>query len=323
LNIPLVINATTFHPRPGKDTFLTLDPHLGYAHGKNEALVMQLKEKYIWKDGFVIYSDAMLEKLQHPIILIFGGSTTDGVKYDHSWPEELSKLLALKGNSGTVINGATGGYSTNQELLKLVRDGLEFKPDIIISYSGVNDRGHYGAFPYPMVHTYQRSILEFLTQPGYSPLFPNTIYLLSNILLGHSNTRLNFTLGIPSSRSFGQQYERNMALMAAIAGACGASFYGIIQPNAYVAAESSRDMRQKGTKSAKYVDQLQGLYSEINSAPSRLPFVYSFVQIFDGEDGVYKEDGIHATLKGDQKIAQRVFDLIQVDLLKRKTDSRC
>ena len=163
-----------------------------------------------------------------------GGSTTDPVKFDHSWPEELSKLLAERGISGTVVNGGTAGYSTNQELLKLVRDGLEFKPDIIISYSGVNDRGAWGKPPYPMVHPYQQYILEFLTQPAYSPLFPNTIYLLSQILWGSRPARMTATLGVRSSRTLGQQYERNMTLMAAIARASGATFYGIIQPNAYV-----------------------------------------------------------------------------------------
>jgi hypothetical protein len=69
--------------------------------------------------------------------------------------EELSKLLTADGYSGTIVNGGTGGYSSNQELIKLIRDGLEFKPDIVISYSGINDMGKYNELPYPMVHPYQ------------------------------------------------------------------------------------------------------------------------------------------------------------------------
>jgi hypothetical protein len=60
---------------------------------------------------------------------------------------------------------------------------------------------------------------------------------------------MTFTLGVRSSEALGQQYERNMALMAAIARASGATFYGIIQPNAYVSpGEESRDPEKKRVK---------------------------------------------------------------------------
>ena len=320
VNIPFVLE-TRVQLRPEKNKFLTLDPHLGYAHGENEERVKNLKEKYSWIDGFAVYTKRSMGDLQRPVILALGGSTTDGVNYDHSWPEELAKLLIQKGKVGTVVNGGTGGYSTNQELLKLVRDGLTFTPDIIISYSGVNDRGHYGGLPYPMVHPYQRRTLEYLTQPAHSPVFPNTIYLLGQMLRGNRPGGMTATLGVPNSGSLGQQFERNMALMAAIAHACGATFYGIIQPNAYVSSlrQSGTASSIKGTKGAKYVSELKDLYGQINHVPERVPFVYGFTSIFDGEDQVYKDDGVHTTLKGDRVIAEKVLDLIDSDLTSRKT----
>jgi lysophospholipase L1-like esterase len=311
VDIPLVIRTTHSDPIPKSDKLFILDPHLGFARSKTAPRVQRLQKKYSWIEGFAIYSKNPPAELDHPIILVMGGSTTDAVSDEQSWPEELAKLLARSRTSATVINGGNSGYSTNQELLKLVRDGLEFNPDIIISYSGVNDRGDYGKLPYPMVHSYQRHTLRFLTQSGYSPLFPNTVYLLNRILWGRRPAQTT-TLGMPTARTLAQQYERNLILMEAIARASGATFYGIIQPNAYV--DQTNLWHPKKAKAADYVSKLRDLYSQISQLPERLPFVHNFTSIFDGEEGVYADDGIHTTPKGDQIIAARVFDLIQANL---------
>ena len=190
-----------------------LDPHLGYAHEDTEIRVQELALRYSWVNGFAIYSKRPLPKLERPVILVLGGSTTDGVWSGHSWPEELAKLLVNHGISGTIVNGGTDGYSTNEELLKLIRDGLEFRPEIIISYGGANDRGVYSKLPHPMVNSYQRQILERLTQPNYSPLFPNSMFLLKKLFLEHFHHPMSYTLGVSSSLTFSQQYERNLVLM--------------------------------------------------------------------------------------------------------------
>ena len=155
-----------------------MDPHLGYGRGKAERKIRKLEVNYSWTEGFAVYSKKVPAELDHPIVLTLGGSTTDAVRSKNTQlAGGVCRSYWQKGISATVVNGGTGGYSTNQELLKLVRDGLEFKPDIVISYSGVNDRGKYSELPYPMVHPYQRYMLNssldpnirrfFLTQPIY------------------------------------------------------------------------------------------------------------------------------------------------------------
>ena len=299
-----------------------IDPHRGFARGKSEPRVRELQEKYVWQDGFAVYSKKPLAKLDRPIILTMGGSTTDAARGNDSWPEELSKLLAKRGISATVVNGGTSGYSTNQELLKLLRDGLQFKPDIIISYSGVNDRSAYSKMPFPMVHPYQRYLLEVLTAPQYSPLLPNAVYLMNKTMAGKPPRRVESTFGLPNGKTLGQHYEKNMVLMDAIARASGATFYGIIQPNAYVGSggeiKTPGDLRK--AKPEEYVTQLQELYGQIADLPSQHLFVHSFLSILDSE-GLYKKDGIHTTLKGNQAIAESVLSLINPELT-RQTSGR-
>jgi hypothetical protein len=48
---------------------------------------------------------------------------------------------------------------------------------------------------------------------------------------------------------------------------------------------------------------------------------HSFLSIFEGE-GLYQKDGIHATLKGDHLIAEKVLDLILPDLSARQPSGR-
>ena len=291
------------------ERFTSLDPHLGYARGDREPAVEKFRARYTWRSGFAIYSPTP-DQLDRPVILTLGGSTTDALNHESSWPEELARLLVEQGIAGTVINGAAGGYSTSQELLKLIRDGIEFWPDLVISYSGVNDRGAYGAMPYPMVHRYQRDILGSLTQSRLPPILPNTIALLKSLSGGDEN-QLRFTLGLETERNRGEWYARNLSLMNAVSQASGADFLGVIQPSALVGNYEWAAEFEKGGKSAKYVRSLRSLYAEIDELPALAKDVHSFIDIFNGIEGVYRKDGVHTTQMGDRIIAENMLALIR------------
>jgi len=292
------------------DRFGALDPHLGYAYDDGEPSVERFRSRYTWYRGFAIYSNRPLEQLDRPLILTLGGSTTDPLHHDASWPEELAKLLVERGLAGTVVNGAAGGYSTNQELLKLIRDGIEFRPDLVISYSGVNDRGSYGSLPHPMVHRYQRTLLRNLTQSGTAPLVPNTISLLKSLADPDNESQLSYTLGVKTKRSMGEWYARNLSLMHAVTQASGAEFLAVVQPSAYVGNYEWPPDSDKGGKSAQYVAALRSLYAEIEDLPHQPDYVHSFIGIFDGVEGVYEKDGVHTTHKGNRMIAEDMLELI-------------
>jgi lysophospholipase L1-like esterase len=312
VQLPFAVTSSTIPLVRGGKRYNVIDPHLGYAHGVDEYKVQKIIKQYSWVNGFVVYNHRPTE-LKRPTILALGGSTTDGVNYGHSWPEELANLLARRGISATVINGGTGGYTSNQDLLKLVRDGLEFRPDIIIDYGGVNDRGDYGELPYPMVHLYQRQILEYLTGSAVSPLLPNTVAWLRRVFFA-GKSRISYTLGVKSSLTQAQQYERNVVLMEAIARTQGAAFFAIVQPHAY--------FRNKHPENFKVPhSSLVALYGQIIELPKRLPFVYDLTRIFeDREKDVYKKDGIHLQQNGDQIVAENIMTLILPELTKRASE---
>ena len=75
-------------------------------------------------------------------IIILGGSTSDSnYTWFASWPEILASRLHEGGYDIQILNGAMCGYNIQQEFLKLIRDVLPLKPDLVIDVSGTNNVG--------------------------------------------------------------------------------------------------------------------------------------------------------------------------------------
>jgi len=292
--------------------FATLDPHLGYTHGPNERKVRDLEPDFRWLDGFLIYASRTSD-FERPVILALGGSTTDGIRVGHSWPEALATIMKARSIPGTVINGGIGGYSTNQELLKLIRDGLELEPDFVVSYSGINDRGKYGALPHPMVNSYQRQLLELQAGAAPSSYLPSTMALLEGIA-GRGD--LEYTLGLKTARTLGQQYRRNIELMHAVCQASGCRFDAFIQPFAFYESKFA-ELISPEEKGAAYIDAVLALYEEIASLPATHPYVHDATGILEQSDDVYTPDGVHLNPKGDEIVGDYIFRFLEPSLRAR------
>ena len=73
---------------------------------------------------FVFYFDENIDIKKNEFLMTLGGSTTDGF-YNHlsngeTWPFHLSNIIKKNRENLKVLNGGTGGYSSTQELLKLI-----------------------------------------------------------------------------------------------------------------------------------------------------------------------------------------------------------
>ncbi len=306
--------------RPAKETILgqdqfreayrTLDPHLAFTYGQFSEKLTEVKKRRPWIDGFLVESP-IKGKIEYPVILALGGSTTDGVKFPGSWPAQLAELMVRNNIRGTVINGGIGGYTTSQDLFKLIRDGFEFKPDIVIDYGGVNDGWIYGVPRHLMVHPYQENVMKVATGEEESRLLPSTMTLLRRLIPRSVN--VDYSLGISSGRTRAQTFKKNMDIMYAASVSQGAKFYGVIQPFSYFRSKHANPNPQSVGRG--FIQGVNGLYKDILEIPKERKFVFDATQVLEqSEPGVYQPDGVHLTPAGNKVIAQYMFDLIKPDL---------
>lgn len=120
-----------------------LDVHLGYNDSR----------------GIVRISNG-IESSRSITIGILGGSTSDhDLYYEASWETELLNIAREKGISLTCLVAATAGNIVAQECMRLIRDLIWQNPDIVVSYSGVNEQA-FCVQDHRFAHSYQSQIFE-------------------------------------------------------------------------------------------------------------------------------------------------------------------
>lgn len=271
---------------------IVLDPNLGYT-------VIEKKQH----PGFCIYGDDRETNLK---ILTLGGSTTDGSLYPFmSWSEFLAKLLREKGIPATIYCGGTNGYQVSQEFVKLIRDGVTLKPDIVISYSGLNNLN--GNEKYPFFHKYQLDIFECLEKNMVMDAFEG---------LKKADT---FSMGVESEESPFEFWIRMQKYMKACCEVHGISYYGILQPNMLSKPSFSPYEHELEANFGWCTNQASITNAKMFRESVKMESaIYDLSDIFDAEAEVYM-DGGHVWEYGNELIARKIFDVI-ADNFKIKKD---
>lgn len=137
-------------------TYLHSPAYRGRNLSINEALDLNLGYTYMMDKRHPGFQVLGMDKESDYRIVLLGGSTTDGWLYEFkSWADFLYEKCI--GYHVTIFNGGISGYTSTQELVKLLRDGITLNPDMIILYDGVNDAwGNYRHKPYSF--TYLESV---------------------------------------------------------------------------------------------------------------------------------------------------------------------
>lgn len=241
-------------------------------------------------EGFAFFGNKNAEVT----ILTLGGSTTDySMSELKSWPYYLQKEHEKNGISCRVINGGIGGYYSAQEMLKLIRDGLYLEPNIVISYSGINDAlGVYCDTRYPMISNYLKNTVNNL---------PVT------------NKKIGF--GMEKQITRYKNWERNIRTMYAVCKEFDSKFYSFLQPYIFSGAYVF-DQREKilfaEMHSLEEQDSVRKFYDEAKKGIGMYPYMHDFTQIFDGLSGIYY-DSAHCNEEGNQIIAKRIYEVIQTE----------
>lgn len=231
--------------------------------------------------GFKIFSrNQGSEHLRR--IVILGGSTSDcGYNTDiTNWTEWLGRILGDKGYQIEIWSGGIQGYASSQELLKLIRDGLLIKPDLVISFSGINDATGLGIIDeHPFV---MRSVKYLLKDENRS-----IEYGLEN----HEK---------PSSLWFA-----NMKIMKSICDTFSIPFVGILEPFPFYDRRKKQDKFAHVFFSESVQQRIFEFYDDVKREIVHEKYLVDLSDLLiDKPQLVY--DYIHCDTNGNYMIAESI-----------------
>lgn len=138
------INSQTMITAEGQEPYFQYHPFAAFSWIPNARFLKQT----VNSQGFVSTREIPFAKEPGELrIITLGGSSTvgNGNVDEETYPRILEKLLQEKfpAKKINVINGAAGGYSTNESLGYLQSRLIYYRPDIIIVMQGWNDMYYF------------------------------------------------------------------------------------------------------------------------------------------------------------------------------------
>ncbi|MDB0003481.1 hypothetical protein N9E50_02415 [Alphaproteobacteria bacterium] len=315
---------------------MTFHPVYSYTHDHKNCQHNQYKI-----DGpFVFYGKLDNNKTT---ILTLGGSTSDSLINEFAFPNYLSELCNYNKNCN-VINGATGGFNSSNELLRLIVDIIDsnYKIDIVISLNGINDNPGYNSnfldyLKFPYLDKYQINMINnkiFYNMQDYR-FFPNTISNIQSIIrrlkgeeISFVNDTFNFStksninneyLNLISEKNYKDNSERwiqNVNLMNVISKINNIKYYVFLQPTMglYGAQNkpksNSNDHEIYKLLSNDYKIMINDSYDKLRSKCSILEFCYDISNLAPPTGSNYM-DPRHHNENGSKIIAREVYNIIK------------
>lgn len=271
-----------------------IDPNLGYS------IINKGYEKY---PGFFVYGD---DKEDNYKIVFCGGSTVDATLYPFkSWTEVLYDIIKQNGFGVTLYVAGAWGYPVETELIKLLRDVLPLRPDMVIDYSGVNNLVTDNK--YPFCNVYQKQFYENAS--------------------ARSNIR-PVSYGICSGDDNFSQWLNCERIMQAVCREFGIGFISILQPllgakgTEYSSAEREIILNTiANNPSVDYMERGKEFSDSVKEKMRDYKWLYDFSQIFDESESVWI-DKCHVNESGNEIIAHKVWELLRPMLKKQRKHRR-
>ena len=276
-----------------------------------------------------------------PVLITLGGSTTTGFMQDISdgdtYPSYLAKLMV---DDYQVLNGGVGGYSSLQELYKVIRDAPRIEGlHTVVSLNGVNDMPDYHGpneirriyFPFLTASQTQMNDEQVwinqshdLSIQGLMPNFFSLVRALSRIFesptnINESPTNINelptnLTVSNPVALDAGDRWLSNVTRMHAILQAQGVQYLVFLQPTMGLVGpqssppEGSADEVQfnklvKRQTIDSYFDVIRSLYSELRQHCSELSYCFDISNEVPPSGNVYN-DPRHHNSDGNRMLAE-------------------
>ena len=343
-NVGFLINFNKSVTTRIKDNCQRMKTHpiLNYIHFHNSKCKVFGSSKY--DEYFIWYKKNEISKNKKKLlILTSGGSTTDGfyqhISNGYTWPYYLQKICEKEFNC-QVINGGTGGYSTTQELLKLITyNHLVPKIDYVISLNGIND-----------IRTSRRTsgknfkLHPYLTKVQYEMLqeqiwvnqhkenikiFPNILSFVNytkfhnknfnklDLFDKKKNNKKEKDKLIMDLNNYSIVWQKNINLMYGVSNSINSIFFSFLQPTMgldYVNFNknlSTKDVEMyENYKNTKLNLETNAFYKILRNKCQQIEFCIDISHTAAPGENLFN-DPRHHNSKGNLVIAKEIFDKIK------------
>lgn len=265
-----------------------LDVHLGYTY----ETLKELK-------GVTVFGKKIHGK-ENLTIVTLGGSTSDSIAYPwKSWSEILQEKLSelYKEKNVIVYSAGVCAYNSSLELIKLERDMIRLKPDLVISYSGLNDS----------------VIRNDLWTTSYQKNIFNRLGIKEKFNIAGGSTQSGLSVGLETDDTPVKFYLNNMRLMHAICNEFGVKFYGFLQAmmgeETYKMKDDEAEMIENSMDTVFY--STKNFLDEAKREIKHYEYMFDLSTIFNIDEKVYI-DTEHVNELGNNIIADEIIKKIKI-----------
>lgn len=228
------------------------------------------------KPGWKVYGKETDDSIH---ILVLGGSTTAEVWHPENWVSKLYYRLKQDKIEVTIYNGAHEGNGVVEELLRLLRDGYVLRPQIVISFSGVND-------------LYYRKSANQFNEEAYINWIRST------------SSDGKFFSGVSSDESLYSFWSRNVRMLKLVTESYGAEFFGFLQPMNLMM--DSMTLQEKSLFEIEL--KMEGAREFAREACDDDGYI-NLMRLFEHREGMYF-DMCHYTDRAHAIISNKVYESI-------------
>ena len=240
---------------------------------------------------------------------ILGGSTSDYDLYavEKSWPKCFLELAERNGIKMECICAATAGNTSAMEHIRLIRDLIWKKPDVIISYSRINEISH-AVNNHRFAHIYQKDIFDKLahteTVDSFFSLKRGEWYYMGE------------TVSDPASVWLG-----NERMMHAVCEEFHIPFFTFLQP--FLCEKKPKklvdlEVEEHVMSEIKKVSGTSALGEQVKKDIDAYSWLYDLTNIFDEIQEEIYFDVCHVFERGNKMIAEKIFSCISDVLISQK-----
>lgn len=251
---------------------------------RRKAFEIKLGHSFVGNTNKIIGTNVLGNIESTKLIVVLGGSTSDGSLYDFkSWPE-IFKQKFLKSDV-TIVNMAVDAYDSLNEFIRIKMDAIPLKPILIIALNGVND-------------CINRKVKQ---ERDYE-----------KIIYDHVNYEvdLNVCYGLSESEelSNASRWYNNVKSARILSEGYEIPYICFLQP--HLKDKKNKTEIEKMLYYDIATDESESFYNKARAYASQESYIYDISLLFE-EKEVNGFDRCHVYERGNEVLADKIYELIK------------